>query len=121
MFIECEEKLIIIPSSESTLKDVLTTILESTIDMVNFLFEKEKYVLLVLTKESSDVLKVTQIPVVCELPEVFPEDVTYLPPKRKVEFSIDLIPGTTPISILTRAERVKESIGRVIDQAFHLT
>ncbi|XP_050889913.1 uncharacterized protein LOC127095242 [Lathyrus oleraceus] len=99
VFIGCEEKLIIIPSSEDTPKDVLTTILEGTVGMVNFLFENEKSVLLVLTKESSDNLSVTQIPVVCEFPKVFPKDVSYLPPEREVEFSIDLIPGTTPISV----------------------
>ncbi|XP_050902755.1 uncharacterized protein LOC127115201 [Lathyrus oleraceus] len=99
VFIGCEEKLIIIPSSEATPKDVLTTILEGTIGMINFLFEKEKSVLLVLTKESSDNLSVMQIPIVCEFLEVFPEDVTFLPPERGVEFSIDLIPGTTPISV----------------------
>ncbi|XP_050875243.1 uncharacterized protein LOC127078866 [Lathyrus oleraceus] len=99
VFIGCEEKLIIIPSSEATLRDVLTTILEGTVGMVNFLFDNEKSVLLVLTKESSDNLSVTQIPVVCEFPEVFPEDVTSLPPEREVEFSIDLIPRTTPISV----------------------
>ncbi|XP_050896122.1 uncharacterized protein LOC127102837 [Lathyrus oleraceus] len=92
-------KLIIIPSSEATPKDVLTTILEGTVSMVNFLFEKEKSVLLVLTKECSGNLNVTQIPIVCEFPEVFPEDVTSLPPERKVEFSTDLIPRMAPISI----------------------
>ncbi|XP_050916803.1 uncharacterized protein LOC127131976 [Lathyrus oleraceus] len=99
VFIGCEEKLIIIPSNEATPKDVLTTILEGTVGMVNFLFEKEKSVLLVLTKESNDNLSVTQIPVVSGFPEVSPEDITSLPPKREVEFSIDLIPGTAPISI----------------------
>ncbi|XP_050878264.1 uncharacterized protein LOC127082080 [Lathyrus oleraceus] len=93
------EKLIIIPSSEATPKDVLTTILEGTIGMVNFLFEKEKSVLLVLTKEPSDNPSVTQIPIVCEFHKVFPEDFTFLPPEREVEFSIDLIPGTAPISV----------------------
>ncbi|XP_050897996.1 uncharacterized protein LOC127104900 [Lathyrus oleraceus] len=82
VFIGCEEKLIIIPSSEATPKNVLTTILEGTVGMVNFLFEKEKSVLLVLTKESRDNLSVTQIPIICEFPEVFPEDVTSLPPER---------------------------------------
>ncbi|XP_050876991.1 uncharacterized protein LOC127080737 [Lathyrus oleraceus] len=99
VFIGCEYKLLIIPSSKATPKDVLTTILEGTVGMVNFLFEKEKLVLLVLTKESSDNLNVTQIPILCEFPEVFPEDVTSLPPEREVEFSIDLILGTTPISV----------------------
>lgn len=99
MFIEREEKLIIIPYSEATLKDVLTTILEGTIGMVNLLFQKEKYVLLVLTKESSNNLKVAEIPIVCEFPEVFPEDVTSLPLEREMKFSIDLIPRTTPIFV----------------------
>ncbi|XP_050877786.1 uncharacterized protein LOC127081584 [Lathyrus oleraceus] len=80
MFIECEDKLIIIPSSEATPKDVLTTILEGTVGMVHFLFKNEKSVLLVLTKEYIDNLSVTQILVVCEFPEVFPEDATSLPP-----------------------------------------
>ncbi|XP_050908644.1 uncharacterized protein LOC127122336 [Lathyrus oleraceus] len=99
VFIGCEKKLIVIPSSEVTLKDVLTTILEGTVGMVNFLFEKEKSVLLILTKEPSDNLSDTQIPIVCEFPEVFPEDVTSLPPEREMEFSINLIHGTTPISV----------------------
>lgn len=54
---------------------------------------------MVLTKEPSDNLKVTQIPIVYEFPEVFSEDVTSLPPEKKVEFSIDLIRGMTPISV----------------------
>ncbi|XP_050909062.1 uncharacterized protein LOC127122824 [Lathyrus oleraceus] len=99
VFIGCEEKLIIIPSSEATPRDVLTTILEGTVGMVNFLFENEKSVLLVLTKESNDNLSVTQIPVVCEFPKVFPEDVTSLSPEKKVKFSIDLIPRMAPISV----------------------
>ncbi|XP_050890891.1 uncharacterized protein LOC127096351 [Lathyrus oleraceus] len=99
VFIGCEEKLIIIPSSEATPRDVLTTILEGTVGMVNFLFENEKLVFLVLTNESSDNPSVTQILVVCEFPEVFPEDVTSLSPEREVEFPINLIHVTTPISI----------------------
>jgi hypothetical protein len=29
---------------------------------------------------------------------VFPEELPGMPPERKVEFAIELIPGTTPIS-----------------------
>ncbi|XP_019442301.1 PREDICTED: uncharacterized protein LOC109347024 [Lupinus angustifolius] len=39
------------------------------------------------------------IPVVEEFPEVFPEDISGLPPEREVEFSIDLIPRTGPITM----------------------
>lgn len=37
--------------------------------------------------------------VVCEFPEVFPEDVLGLPPGREVDFAIDLVPSTGPISM----------------------
>lgn len=37
--------------------------------------------------------------VVYEYPNVFPEDLTSLPHHREIEFSIELVPGTTPISM----------------------
>jgi hypothetical protein len=42
--------------------------------------------------------EIQDIPVVCEFPDVFPEDLPGLPPERDVEFMIELKPGTTPIS-----------------------
>lgn len=54
VFIGCEEKVIIIPTNEATPKDVTTTILESKIGMVNCLFEREKFILLFITKESNE-------------------------------------------------------------------
>jgi hypothetical protein len=38
------------------------------------------------------------IPVVCEFPDVFPEDLPGMPPDQDVEFIIELHPGTSPIS-----------------------
>ena len=38
------------------------------------------------------------IPVVYEFPDVFPDELLGLPPDRDVEFKIELLPGTTPIS-----------------------
>jgi len=49
-------------------------------------------------KESSE-KGIGDLPVVQEFPEVFPDNITELPPEREVEFTIDLIPGTSPISI----------------------
>ena len=42
--------------------------------------------------------KLEDIPVVNEFPEVFPEELPGLPPDREIEFKIDLIPRTAPIS-----------------------
>ena len=38
------------------------------------------------------------IPVVCEFPDVFPDELPGLPPDRDVEFKIELVLGTAPIS-----------------------
>jgi hypothetical protein len=42
--------------------------------------------------------EIQDIPVVCEFPDVFPEDLPGLPRERDVEFVIELKPGTAPIS-----------------------
>ena len=38
------------------------------------------------------------VPVVCEYPDVFPDELPGMPPDRDIEFIIELIPGTAPIS-----------------------
>jgi hypothetical protein len=38
------------------------------------------------------------IKVVCEYPDVFPEELPGMPPHRDIEFSIELLPKTAPIS-----------------------
>ena len=43
--------------------------------------------------------RLEDIPIVKEFPDVFPDDILGLLPDREVEFTIDLIPGTEPISI----------------------
>jgi len=39
------------------------------------------------------------IPVVHDFEDVFPKEVSGLTPRREVEFSIDLVPGTSPVSM----------------------
>jgi hypothetical protein len=43
-------------------------------------------------------IPIHQIPVVCEFPDVFPDELSGLPPDRDVEFGIELISGIAPIS-----------------------
>ncbi|GJV95170.1 putative reverse transcriptase domain-containing protein [Tanacetum coccineum] len=42
--------------------------------------------------------KLSDIPVVRDFVDVFPEDLSGLPPQRQVEFRIDLVPGATPVA-----------------------
>ncbi|KAI5318050.1 hypothetical protein L3X38_037758 [Prunus dulcis] len=42
-------------------------------------------------------LNLEDIPVVRDFPDVFPDNLPGLPPERKIEFTIELLPGTNPI------------------------
>jgi hypothetical protein len=41
---------------------------------------------------------IERIPVICEYPDVFPDELPGMPPDRDIEFAIELQPGTAPIS-----------------------
>src|SRR3954463_10980536 len=42
---------------------------------------------------------IDELPIVCDFAEVFPEDVSDLPPERGVDFAIELNPVTSPVSM----------------------
>ncbi|KAA3484588.1 RVP_2 domain-containing protein [Gossypium australe] len=58
----------------------------------------EAYLAYVIDTKVSE-KKVEFVPVVSEFLDAFPEELPGLPPIREVEFDIELVPGTTPISI----------------------
>ena len=47
---------------------------------------------------ATEVIFIHQIPVVCEFSDVFPDELPGLLPDRDIEFGIELILGTAPIS-----------------------
>jgi hypothetical protein len=57
-----------------------------------------------MTIDSKEADSLETIRVVSDFPDVFPKDLPGMPPERKVEFAIELLPGTAPIS--KRAYRV---------------
>ena len=67
---------------------------------------------------------VDEIPVVREFPDVFPDDITGLPPEREVDFTIDLIPGTEPVSIppyrmaLAELRELKAQLEELLSKGF---
>ena len=61
--------------------------------------EPEGYMCLFSASGEEESMPIEEIPVVREFPEVFPEEIPGLPPKREIEFGIDLVPGAGPISI----------------------
>ena len=68
--------------------------------------------------------RITVIPVVKEFEDVFPEEVPGLPPRREVEFSIDLVPGAGPVSIApyrmapTELVELKKQIEGLLEKQF---
>jgi hypothetical protein len=69
-------------------------------------------------------LEIEDIPIVREFPDIFPEDLPGLPPDREVEFSIDLVPGTAPISkapyrmALAELKELKGQLEELLDKGF---
>ena len=67
---------------------------------------------------------IDKIPVVREYPDVFPREFSGLPPEREVDFSIDLIPGSSPISkapyrmALIELAELKKQIEELLDKGF---
>ncbi|MCI30720.1 cellular nucleic acid-binding protein, partial [Trifolium medium] len=68
--------------------------------------------------------EVGALPVVSEFPNVFPSDVSDLPPEREVEFAIDVVPGTSPISMAPyrmsalELEKLKEQLEELLEKKF---
>ncbi|XP_075478899.1 uncharacterized protein LOC142519754 [Primulina tabacum] len=64
------------------------------------------------------------VEVVKDFPDVFPDDVSGIPPEREVEFSIELMPRTVPISkasyLLAHVEmkELKDQIQELLDKGF---
>ncbi|GFS38040.1 hypothetical protein Acr_00g0055310 [Actinidia rufa] len=77
--------------------------------------------------DEGSIVSIALPPIVCEFSDVFPEGLTKLPPHREIKFSIDLIPGTAPISVrsyrfaLAELQELKVQIQDLLDKGFYST
>jgi hypothetical protein len=68
--------------------------------------------------------EIEEIPVVCEFLDVFPEELTELPPDRDVEFVIELMPGAGPITKSPyrmspdELDELKKQLKKLLEQGF---
>ncbi|KAA3473869.1 Retrotransposon protein [Gossypium australe] len=75
-------------------------------------------------KQKYIMLKCQNVPIVCEFPDVFPEELPGLSPVKEVEFFIYLVPGITPISIApyrmapTELKELKAQLQELMDKGF---
>ncbi|KAL0559359.1 hypothetical protein IC582_003968 [Cucumis melo] len=69
-------------------------------------------------------LKPEDVPVVKEFLDVFPDDLSGLPPDREIEFTIELLPGTAPISqspyrmALSELKELKMQLQELVDKGY---
>ena len=67
---------------------------------------------------------IDRLPVVNEFPEVFPDEIPDVPPEREVEFSINLVPGTKPVSMApyrmsaSELAKLKKQLEELLDKKF---
>ena len=96
--------------------------LPSSKDRMSLIVPSDPGVLVAAHAEAAPDL--TFILVVCEFPDVFPEDLPGLPLDSEVEFSIELEPGTTPISRRSyhmaprELAKMKKQLEELMDKGF---
>jgi hypothetical protein len=67
---------------------------------------------------------IEDIRVVCEYPDIFPDDLPGMPHERDIEFLIDLLPGTAPITkrpcrmSVGELEELKKQLKELLDKRF---
>ncbi|GJW72207.1 putative reverse transcriptase domain-containing protein [Tanacetum coccineum] len=109
--IDCAKKIIRIPWGNETLISQCDGSSRGNGTRLNIILctKTHKYLLKghhvflahVTTKETEDKSgekRLEDVPIVRDFPEVFPEDLSGLPPTRQVEFQIDLMSGAAPVA-----------------------
>ncbi|XP_027348078.1 uncharacterized protein LOC113859530 [Abrus precatorius] len=92
VLLDCREKTLIFGASMLKILRLLSqSAWENTVNAKAFM--------VMFSMEAESVVETEYIPVVRDFLEVFPKDVYELLPEREIEFTIDLIPGTNPISV----------------------
>ncbi|XP_042432594.1 uncharacterized protein LOC122019163 [Zingiber officinale] len=82
------------------------------------------YLLSMIKIDQDTTTQLSDISIVQEYPDVFPEELPGLPPKRQVEFTIELIPGTAPVSKAPyrmapkELEELKVQLQELLDRGF---
>ena len=101
-----------------------TLALLSAVQIKRSVWEGSCVYLAYVTAKPENKLKLENIPVVRDYPDVFIEVYSGLPSDREVEFTIDLVPGTQPIHKApyrmapTELKELKEQLEELLDRGF---
>ena len=94
--LNCKDKVLVFSNDQMNLS---SSVNEITNACEKKIIEDVKVYMLLFSINMEDSPNVMDLSIVREFPEVFPEDISQLPPERELEFAIDLVPGASPISI----------------------
>nr|GFD28143.1 putative reverse transcriptase domain-containing protein [Tanacetum cinerariifolium] len=99
----CGEKVVCIPYGNKTLtvksdKGMSRLKVISCIKARKYIERGRHLFLAHVTKKKPKEKRLEDVPVIRDFPEVFPDDLSRLPPPRQVEFRIDLVPGAAPVA-----------------------
>ncbi|GKB53864.1 putative reverse transcriptase domain-containing protein [Tanacetum coccineum] len=130
--IACAEKIVRIPWGNETLivhgdgsnrgNEIRLNIISCTKTQKYLLKGCPIFLAHVTTKKAEDKSeekRLENVPIVQDFPDVFPEDLTGLPPTRQMEFRIDLVPGAAPVARAPYRlvpSKMKELIDDLFDQ-----
>jgi hypothetical protein len=84
----------------------------------------QTFLAFIVTPTKQAMKNLEDISVVCEYPDVFLLDYSRLPPQREVEFGIECVPGTNPISkapyrmVFSELKELKEQLQELLDKGF---
>ena len=128
--VNCKRKTIDLRSANDEVVRVESTDLKGVLVIISSMTAQryvkkgcETYLAYVFDSKETE-RKLESVLVVCEYSDVFPEELPGLPPVRKVEFGIEIVPGTTPISIasyrmaLTELKELKVQLQELMDRGF---
>ena len=117
VLLDCARKIVIFPEAG------VSEFLSANQVGVHLKEGTQEYVSLASVEVNREV-RLEVIPVVQDFMDVFPADIPGLPPERDIEFSIDLLPGTGPISIApyrmspSELAELKEQIEELLAKQF---
>jgi hypothetical protein len=128
--IVCSEKMVRIPLPEGQLLEIHGERPEKVLRIISCL-KARKYLLgqyqtflAQIVEKKPEGKKISEIPIVKDFPNVFPEDVSGLPLVRQIEFRIDLEPDAAPLAkapyrlTLTEMQELSSQLEELLDKGF---
>ena len=128
--VDCDKKIVVLKCSDLS-KVIVHGIQSEPISKVISTMEARRFLrkgceafLALILDSKREQGNFENIPVIREFPDVFPEELPGVPPKREVDLSIDVVQGTTPISRApyrmtpTELKELKTQLQELLEKGF---